>query len=339
MAFRNKETVLVLPEGARPGEPRIIIDGDTGQIIVVGEDEADRLIINPTGAEGVAPVINLQSNETGAPDLQTGISYWPGIGPLFYGDTAISSENGILTRARMLLASAASIAMEQVRADNESVRNGGSFRAGLASAVMQYILNGVSQGSFSISNSGASIDVGDNPDPTVNVFGALNIQWIVGSIAESMLGKEAQTSGSVATGSATTSYIAGTTNLFLSFICPPSGAVLIGVSGGVGSDTATVARRAFASAEVREGNVAGAGTVMRAANDTDAMVYQNFYTGAGFKYGYGNNFWVVNEVADGLVPGDLYHARWMGRVDNAADSLAYHNRKLFVIPQLYSWTT
>jgi hypothetical protein len=87
---------LTIPSGAGPGDPRVIIDGTTGTIIVQGANPDDKIIITPNGPDGV-PLVNLQSSDNPG-DTRAGMQYHSPTGIEIKGHEYVDFVNGELVR-------------------------------------------------------------------------------------------------------------------------------------------------------------------------------------------------------------------------------------------------
>lgn len=162
------------------------------------------------------------------------------------------------------------------------------------------------------------------PSDRVVMLPVGNTYVILGTISVSAIGTvqdEATTDETV-----TASYAAGTEICGVSFVAPPSGKVIISVSGFI--RTSVVGNQVFLSYEVRQGSTIGSGTVQQAASDTYAVVNSLAVVASGPSELGGSH----RRMVSGLTAGSSYNARTMHR--GTATNGGVNHRVLLVEPVL-----
>jgi hypothetical protein len=325
MAFRNKETTLILPEGASTG-PRIELNGDVGKIIVYGANDADRIEINPTIAGGSTPVINMQNSATPG-DTRTGLRYNSGIGPMLESDPSIHPVSGEEVRARLTVSHTSNLNEYTVRRTaSPFLKDGGSVSIGHSHATMSVVHAGVNQIGFVQLNTSELLLSANGTTGDKVTFNSPPYIFATPDPGRFMTRRHRMQTSNTTT-SAT--YVAGANTNGLVFKAPPSGNVEIHFGGWLGSSATTIGRRAFMSVEVRAGETIGSGAVQfTAGSNGEECVYYKVTTTAAFQYGHISRSFLLG----GLTYGSTYNIRTMFRSDTAGDTSAVQNRYVMVKP-------
>lgn len=125
-------------------------------------------------------------------------------------------------------------------------------------------------------------------------------------------------------------YVPGT-SCGLAYVAPSSGSVKITLSCWIGTNATAVSganRGTFISTATKTGAVVGSGSSFLTPDDSRAMLLGNQTTAAGFKYVAMSYVFLVT----GLTPGSSYNTQYHMRSINAADSAAYHHRRMIAEP-------
>lgn len=123
-----------------------------------------------------------------------------------------------------------------------------------------------------------------------------------------------------------TTYTAGTSH-GVAFTAPPSGKVIVSISGAVGTNAITINNGTWLAFEIRAGSTIGSGTVILAATDTKSTgPYRPFNSNAGIKYVPA----AARHLVTGLTPGSAYNARTAFRSDDIGATAAVHHRHILV---------
>lgn len=306
---------LRIPADAGPGDPVIIIDGDTGTITVQGADPADKIIITPVGPNNT-PQINIQSTNNPG-DSIAGLEYFSSFGMRLIAGEYVDTFDGDVVRQRVQLDEGGTEIGAQITASGDP--DGGQLHAMDDRAQLAWYRVGVLAQSIDLDwTDGIRIRAGLVP-------GAPTALDLSGDVTIGRAGLPAMQElsdiegGSIAVPAPATAYTNGGADVGFAFTAPPSGEVEVTVGGGIGSNATVVGRLAYHSFEVRAGAVLGAGAVFLAAADARSKKQWTDTVGAGFKYSFGQESYTVT----GLTPGDPYNVRSMGRANNVADSWAH----------------
>lgn len=127
------------------------------------------------------------------------------------------------------------------------------------------------------------------------------------------------------------SYVAGTSH-GVAFTAPPSGAVYVTVTAGLGTNSILASSGSWLSFEVRTGSTVGLGSVSVTADNARSAgpFYPNNPT-AGYKY---TAVSTPRVVVTGLVAGSSYNVRSMFKSDVSGATAGVINRYLTVDPVL-----
>jgi hypothetical protein len=306
---------LRIPADAGPGDPVVIIDGDTGTIIVQGANPDDKIIITPDGPNNT-PQINIQSTNNPG-DAIAGLEYFSSFGLRLIAGEYVDTFDGDIVRQRVQLDEGGTEVGAQITASGlpdggqlaamDDVARLAWYRAGtLAQSIVLDWVDGI------VIAAGLAAGAADTLDLSGNVT--------IGRAGLAAMQEHSDIeAGSVAVPAPATAYSNGGADVGFSFVAPPSGQVEITVGGGIGSSGAVVGRLAYHSFEVRNGNTLGAGAVFLAAADTRSKKQWVDNAGAGFKYSFGQESFTVT----GLTAGSDYNVRCMGRANNVADAWAH----------------
>lgn len=161
----------------------------------------------------------------------------------------------------------------------------------------------------------------------VQVISLRGSMLVIGGISRGSVGVyQFNTSNSTSTSTTYTSLSGGDIH-GQSFIAPASGKVATVIQGWLGCSSASGARRAFMSQQLREGSSINSGTIVQSPGDENAAVSQNVLT-TGFDYRYVS----FNYVYSGLTPGSAYNLVTMVRVNTSGDSVAINDRHMIIRP-------
>jgi hypothetical protein len=341
--FKRVVRSLILPSNGNPNVgPVIVLDGTTGIITVRAADNS-LIVINPTGpiiemfrsdatksgewtVDGFSIIgpdgseIRLQADPD--PELQfysidgtqfakiNQVSTLPAVAILGLNSSPNDPGDGVDRLYTMRLSGVNDNAIMGVIRESGLTNAGGIVNADPSALMMGFD------------------NFGDSVRNTFQ-FGEFGIQERVHYGANSLVQPVYRTkTGNPTSASTTYTPFAGADIFGVTFVAPASGRVMIRMQGWLGNN-GTSGVRTFACPEVREGTVINAGTLVFAANDNDAAIFDGQAPGGAHRYSY-----VTTDVLiDNCIPGDEYNATWKQRVASTTGSA--NLRKLFVFPMSF----
>lgn len=274
-----------------------------GSLELIGTDPENRIVMDGDGGPGGTPIINMQSDVYPG-DVGAGILYGA-TGPMFKGHEVVDGFGSVVRPEVSLQEGEIRVGTYETAGD---ARAGGVLEHAYDSAMLGVYVAGTQK-------AGIFFDT-DSVEGNAELIGGLTIG---GTNDPSMQELSDITLGAVAV-AVGVAYSNGGANCGFAFVAPPSGQVEVTIGGGIGSNAAVVGRMAFHSFEVRAGGVVGAGAILpgEGASDNRSKKHWCDNVGAGNKYSFGQESYTVT----GLVPGDTYNVRCMGRANNVADTWA-----------------
>jgi hypothetical protein len=177
------------------------------------------------------------------------------------------------------------------------------------------------------------LELGDPPDlaaGTENLAQAVETKFVSVDAAVSAINGLSVAIGSEATTQAaysSTTFTAGTQQCTAAFIAPPSGVVIVHWKAYFQS--AINDKMSFVGCEIRTGAVAGGGSVVVAANSTDAIAIGGTVTSGVPVRLKGSTYKLITA----LTPGTSYHARIMYQTETGGNITVF-TREVMIAPQV-----
>ena len=337
---------LTIPQGAGPGTPRIIINGtgpgEAGNIVIVGTDEDNRIIIDADGPLGNA-ILNFQDSDNPG-DTTAGVQWVSNTGLVMRANEFTEADFGEDVRPYFLLGEGSIVlgfrktgaimvgsslqmtdftnSLLRKRADDTTIN--GVVSSDADAKLLGCDTDGIAVAWVAADENGIRLNAANAADDCIDIQTSPKVsdtRWDEGDVFEGTA--IAQTGG-------TTNVYAAYTTCGKVFIAPPSGKVAVFWGGRLGNRATVINFKSYLHHETREGCVFGAGSVVQGTSDARAEIYDNHSASVGDKYAYVYS----RQVIVGLTPGDTYNTRLMARQDTIAGTLLVDERWISIQPLL-----